>query len=194
MRQTAEDLVVRARVGDQNAIATIEMISDNAKRGVERALIAYRMIKQALEKVPVLIAGSLPIPKRRTSRVEHSFSNAVFAGEPDEQYGMTIVSLTPVVGELSIILLANGPPLFKTGRASRVAQSFKTPAEKHAFCLARRGAGCSNLVERAAFPASLQHAMAVGDAFGLAQKLQELRKPGAKLGDWDPRLAWEFGE
>ena len=194
MQQTADDLVVRSRVGDQNAIAIIEMTRDNAERGVPRALLAYRMIKQALERVPVLVAGTLPIPKMRSSRIEHSFSNAVFAGEPDEQYGQTIVSYAPNLGELGIILLANGPPLFMTGRARCIAQTFKTPDEKNAFCLARRGAGCANLVERATFPRPLQHAMAVGDSFGLAQKLQTLRQPGAKMSDWDPRLGWEFGE
>jgi hypothetical protein len=194
MRQTAEDLVVRARVGDQNAIAIIEMTRDNAARGMERAAIAYCMIKKSLERVPILVAGTLPIPKRRSPRVEYSFASAVFAGEPDEEYGKTIVAYAPNLGALGIILLANGPSLTMTGRARQIAQTFKSSEEKNAFCLARRGAGCANMVERAQFPKDLQRAMAVGDSFGLAQKLQTLRKPGARMSDWDPRLGWEFGE
>jgi len=194
MIQTAEDLVVRARVGDQNAIAIIEMTRDNAERGMQRALVAHKMIKRALERVPVLVAGTLPIPKLRSSRIEYSFASAVFAGEPDTEYGQTIVSYAPSLGALGIILLANGPPLFMTGRARSIAQTFKTPDEKNAFCLARRGAGNANALERSQFPKPLQHAMAVGDSFGLAQKLQTLRKPGARMTDWDPRLGWEFGE
>src|SRR5882672_4652293 len=44
MQMTAEQLVERARVGDQNAVAMISAIRAGATKGVKRAKIAFKML------------------------------------------------------------------------------------------------------------------------------------------------------
>lgn len=56
MREAAESLVVRARAGDQNAIAMIMRIRESVPRS-RRASAAYEMIREYVSKHPVVDAG-----------------------------------------------------------------------------------------------------------------------------------------
>ncbi len=56
MRAAAESLVVRARAGDQNAIAMIMRIRESVPRS-RRAAAAYEMVREYVSKHPVTEAG-----------------------------------------------------------------------------------------------------------------------------------------
>lgn len=56
MRAAAESLVVRARAGDQNAIAMIMRIRESVPRS-RRAAAAYEMVREYVSKHPVVEAG-----------------------------------------------------------------------------------------------------------------------------------------
>jgi hypothetical protein len=53
MKQGAEELVLRAREGDQNAMAMIASVAQNAKRGDKRAQMSVRLLQQYIQAHPV---------------------------------------------------------------------------------------------------------------------------------------------
>jgi hypothetical protein len=54
MKQGAEELVLRAREGDQNAMATIASIAQNAKQGSQRAQVSVRLLQQYIQAHPAV--------------------------------------------------------------------------------------------------------------------------------------------
>jgi uncharacterized protein with GYD domain len=196
MQMGAEDLVIRSRAGDQVATAQIQVIGQNAKKKVPRAVKSSRMIADYIKANPVdgpfVITNTvLPTDSRKEKRVRAKFVN--IAGSEDlEEYGASVVSLLPAVGWFGVVALANGPSLVKSGRARAIACSFANREEKHAFCFGRKY--CSEPDFLAVAHPPLRHALDLGIKFGWAQKIQQVRLPNSKISDFDPAAGWELGE
>lgn len=193
MRMTAEDLVIRAREGEQNAAALILEIGKNAKRGNPRAIKSRKLIQEAINSLPLRPLSVVPALHRESLPAKH-FAHVVVGAEGPEPYGAQVTTLLPSMGIRGVVMLANGPPLLKSGRARAIAQSYPTQSERHAFCLARRYAGMAVSSERAELHPRLQRAMTVGDCFGIAQKIQAVRLPDSCISTFDPAVGWELGE
>jgi hypothetical protein len=193
MRMTAEDLVIRTRAGEQNSAALLLEIGKNAKRGNRRALRSKQLIEEAIANIPLRTLSVVPAVHRESVPAKH-FARIVVGADGPEPYGAQVMTLLPVLGIRGVVMLANGPTLIKSGRARAIAQSYPTASERHAFCLARRHAGSACPSERAQLHPRLQNAMMVGDCFGIAQKIQELRLPNSSISAFDPAVGWELGE
>jgi hypothetical protein len=193
MRMTAEDLVIRTRAGEQNSAALILEIGKNAKRGNPRSVKSKRLIEEAIANIPLQTLSVVPALHRESLPAKH-FARIVVGAEGPEPYAAKVTSMLPMLGIRGVVMLANGPSLIKSGRARAIAQSYPTAHERHAFCLARRYAGQANASERASLHPRLQNALAVGDCFGMAQKIQAVRLPDSSISAFDPAVGWELGE
>jgi len=202
MRLAAEDLVIRTRAGDQVAIAVIFNIGQNAKAGNPRSIKAKRYIEECIARIPLRstidyrlstidsFSGQQPIAH---SHLHKALTRVVVAG--DENYGQDIITLLPAAGWRGVILLANGPSLIKTGKVRAVAQTIPDPSHRHAFCTGQRYAGRAyDISERRRLDPQVKAALELGEAFGLAQKVQAVRRPEARISDFDPETGWELGE
>jgi len=185
--------VIRTRAGEQVAAAILLGIGQNAEKGEPRAVKARRYIQKAISTIPLQTLKKLPA-LRRERRAQEQFARVVVGAESPEQYAAQAITLLPVVGIRGIVALANGPCLLKTGRARVIAQAFTTPIERHAFCVSRKHCGHVDSAQRANFHPSVQRAMTIGNAFGLAQKIQAVRLPDSRISDFDVAIGWELGE
>ena len=193
LRLACEDLVIRARAGEQIAAAILMNVGKNAAKGNARAVKSKKVIEQVIADLPISTLGVVPGLKRENLPVE-KFANVVVGGEGPDQYGAEMRKLLPHMGMRGIVMLANGPHLHKTGRARAIAVAYENPLERHAFCLSRRHAGCRDDRARLRLHPRVQHAMMMGESFGMAQKIQAVRLPNSKISDFDPATGWELGE
>jgi hypothetical protein len=202
MKLASEDLVIRARAGDQVAIATIALVGQNADRGLARAIKSRRFIRQAISKIPLRAVDPVFSPfgdlsalhPKREAKLARRFAEVVVGADGPEPYAANVMMLLPTTGWRGVVMLANGPSLLNSGRARALALGFANSHERNAFCLARRHAGKVDSEARARMPVTIQKAMQLGDAFGLAQKIQAVRLPGSRISDYDPNTGWELGE
>jgi hypothetical protein len=93
MRRAAESLVIRARAGDQNAIAMIMKIRENVPRS-RRAALAYDLIDKYIKKNPVSKAvrfGADRIQAEVTKETTlHGVKQAVAKGRSSKDYSKVV--------------------------------------------------------------------------------------------------------
>jgi hypothetical protein len=194
-RIIAEDVVIRARLGEQVAQANIMLVSDAAKRGDERAKRGLRAIERAIEEIPQQPLKVLP-GYAREHIPAHQFARVVVGVEGPEAYGADIQRHLVPMGLRGIVMLANGPSLHKTGRARAIAIAFETHHETKAFCVGRKSPPNSFPDERVrrTIPPKLRSALEVGERFAAAQRIQAVRLDDSKISDFDVIVGWELGE
>jgi hypothetical protein len=211
LRAAAEELVERARAGDQVAQATLQLVGENAQKGVPRAVLTHKITLEVLDENPPKIghlSGDIgsDLPARKDRFLQRKFYSVIGAEEPEE-YGTGVAAMLPLVGWCGVVTLANGPSLLRTGRARAVAQNLPSPQEKDAFCTGRKY--CTELSTMVSWYANhlsadqmlgiatnptMKTALLLGVAFGMAQKIQAVRQPDSRISDFDPATGWEFGE
>lgn len=165
-RKLAGQVVVRAREGDQNAMALMVLARENAQKGNPQAIASMKFFQEYVTANPV---GDAP-----------SFGEECSA------------SVAPDVS--ASIQLANGPPITNS-RVRRVLASFGSEhaartlahgikhwnAEDQVTSLSAR----LNRLEREIFK--------LGRTIGQARAIQRVRN-GAPLAALSKRVAWELGE
>ena len=162
-----ENLVRRARLGDQNAMAMIAMVRERADKGVVRARQAHAALLAYAQS--------------------HAFSgligpDATMAGE----------RLSPGALRASSSL-ANGPLLTRARILEIAATLGEDQAKALLFGCAHFREPKVLTTYGAQYPES-QGAFQAGAAIGSARAIQMLRVPGASLGRFSPMVAWELGE
>jgi hypothetical protein len=172
MRRDAESQVIRAREGDENAMAMIRAVTEAAKAGSQRARVAHGIISAYIKTHPVK-DGADPI-----------------GFDP----------LPPFVTQShrAAVRLANGPTITGdrfnrmvaafAGESSRGARIVQFGAEKfqHEDALAEAKAALASHAEAAL--------LELGKIIGHALALQKVRQPGAPIAAFDKNVAWELGE
>ena len=166
-RMAAQSLVDRARCGDQNAMAIIALVAQNAKTS-QRAAMAQSYIQAYIKANPVKEDGS-------------------FGTEPND--GETSVSRTAV-------RLANSPPLTKKRILNMVnvfggARTRKRKLLAHG--MTKFGADPQVEELRGRLDAVEKALLDFGRAIGLGRAIQIVRQNG-RIAAISPAAAWEHGE
>ncbi len=186
MKLAAQNLVTRARCGDQNAMAMISEVTRAAKSGKsERASRAFTLIRSYIQRNPIL-DGQGPC--------KLSAPEARIAGEIRKNPApSTVAALLPAIkdGLCGAIILANAKPVTKL-MLSEIRGSFPSQGEQKAFMLGYQKG--SNLgPETLKMSQDERLAAKVGFCTSIARRLQAVRK-GAPLKVYSKDVAWELGE
>lgn len=166
-RKVAEAFCKRAREGDQNAMAMIALVRDNAKRRIPQAVSAFNFMQNFVKTNPV---------------------------QPGSSFGAEqTVCVRPDMG--GAILLANGPSL-SNPRIRKVAASFGAEArgvllEGLRKWQAQHDDIHTQLAER--LDLIKRDILKMGRTIGKARALQALRANGP-IAAYNSKVAWELGE
>jgi hypothetical protein len=187
IRAASESLVRRARIGDQNAMATIRCIAEESEKGSERAQTSRRAIENYIAKYPAdspqLVPGTL-VTRELASLPE----------DDTEAYAAHLTTIAPGAPDVEVatLAIANGPVL-TPARLERIAAQFsddERPTFEVGFNSACRDHEMRALVT--ACPQDLRRVLFVGHATGRAQALQGARRGKIHLGRLDPILGAEL--
>lgn len=164
--EAAHTLVRRSRNGDQNAMAIIALVRDNAKSGNVQAVMTAKLMKQYIDTHPVTI-----------DTLDMGYDDMVpVAADPRTESTRA-----------TAIRLAQGPKL-DTARVSSFIKAAGFGAEE----IASFKHGYAGRPMRNPHP-RIQRANKFGAVVGHARKLQEIQS-GGSMSKFDPMIGWELGE
>lgn len=167
-RKVAEAFCTRARLGDQNAMAMMAMVRDNAKRGNPEAVQSFQYMKDFVAKNPV-VPGS-------------------FSGE------MCAPCMNPDTH--GAVQLANGPML-SNSRISKVVASFGEEDQQIILQGIRKWQSDHDEIHKklsARLDSMQREILKIGRTLGKARALQIVRSPNGPIAAYSPAAAWELGE
>lgn len=191
----AAQLVERARMGDQNAIALICQVRDNAKRGNSRAQQGFKALQLYVENNPVASQGTMGeeiAGEVEANQLARQVCNAAFEGEYVEVVRELVPNLASQSVEKAIVALANGPSLLPRDESTYISDVYNTLSqpEKKMFAVGYR----HGISELASIPSSLQCAFLLGHILGTARAIQAVRLPRVPISVLDPQTGFELGE
>jgi hypothetical protein len=188
-RQGAQQLVERARAGDQNAVAMIAMVGQNARQGNPRAKSAYALILEFIQKnSPKSIMGAetaeaLGVLKEPSNPLESVFNvlcNLPILGDP-------------LAIQAACVILGNGPawskPKVKSIDASLAG------AEQNLFRYGFDNAASQKQLQPIAqqLPKEAIGFLCAGHCIGSARKIQLARLPQVPVSVLSADVGWELG-
>lgn len=189
----AEELVLRSRAGDQNAMATISMIRKNAARGNERAQLTLQMIKEFIGQFPVQDKPQKFGAEQARPKTDLAIVHEEVKREDPLQYSSAVIALLPVFVGRNLnqvaVLLSNGADLLEADnpRISAVVKAFPQRARE----MFELGMQCRT-AKRAKFLGD--EFAAIGYSVGRARTIQGIRSGKLPIADLDNMAAWELGE
>jgi len=194
----AQQIIDRARQGDQNALALICQIRDNARKKNPRAMQAFKALKTYIDKNPIRMSvsfGEEMLHEQECDILAIELLDACFG---EEDYCSVVKELVPELAAKSmpkvITTLTNGPSLMIDSEGGNlfleVRDSYPTEAEQNAFMVGMQ----YGIQELAQVPLNLQGAFLLGHVLGTARKFQAARLPDVPLKVLSPSLGAEFGE
>jgi len=191
----AGQLVERARMGDQNALALICQVRDNAKQGNPRAKLGYKALQVYIENHPVVEQGTMGedlADEAEVCIIAEDVNDAAFEGDYVEVVREMVPDLAAKSIPKAIVALANGPSLLKRDGSTYITEVYDslTDMEKTMF---ERGYK-QGVTELAAIPSSLQCAFLLGHVLGTARAIQAVRLPGVPIRVLAPQTGSELGE
>lgn len=173
IRVGAENLVLRARQGDQNAMAMLIAVRKKARAGAPRAIAALRAIKIYIEDHPPTETCDFGYEAKKN--VETALAKHVEHENPLHYVSAVLTYLPHVRNERAIVLIANGP-LVCNNLLSAVSSSLGGPREEKQF---KDGFNGKPIPSDAAM---------IGSIFKKARELQAARR-----GKFSPLIAYELG-
>lgn len=189
MKAAAENLVERARSRDQNAMAMIAMIREEAEKGSQRAKTSVDLLKEYIAKHPAEEGPRFSGEKPATGLVKRV--KQASEEENPYAYALSIATYLPNASHdiVTIVMLANGPPLLKA-KIFDIASSFGSEGEAKLFL-----AGTDPKVRTPIhLPNQARRVFNAGRCVGVARAIQGIRYPNVPLGTLSKRIAWELGE
>lgn len=179
LQSMVESVVRRARNGDQNAMALIALVRDNAKKGHPKAQETFALLNEYVRCNPV--GGSHMGYEPDYVALTQAAGGARWNGDPD------YVALTQAVdarwgGEYADAVALSHGPLLTNPRIRALLARFNG-AQQHAIVFG---------IEH---PTSQHkgHAVRIGRILGHARRLQAVRHR-MPLSHFDPMVGWELGE
>jgi hypothetical protein len=103
------DVVLRSRVGDQNAIATIVECKKSAAQGSRQAARMVKLLMQFIRNNPVgktAIGNEAIVQRQLTTSIRQALT-----APSTMHYGVAVVAFVPSSKTNPVLLLANGPEL-----------------------------------------------------------------------------------
>ena len=171
----AENLVLRSRQGDQNAMAMLIAVRKSARQGSPKARVALKVIREYIEDHPPTETCEFGYEAKR------AVSNALVKhvdNEP-EQYSFGVLNLLPFLDdEKGIVLIANGP-LLDSYLIGLVRECLSEREQRH-FDLGISGKVTSSKACR------------LGNLFMRARELQAARRGVFRL--CSPLIQYELGD
>lgn len=167
MQLAVRDIVLRARVHDQNAIATIVENKIRAHQGIPQARKMRGLLERYVQNNPVnkpSIGNDAIVQRQLTT----SLQTAITAPST-LHYATAVAALVPSSKSNPIILLANGPELDDT-RVNSIIMSLPE-------------------TERQGFPTSK-----LGYCVAQARRIQSVREGHAPISSISRMAGWELGE
>lgn len=188
IKDGAQDLVERSRAGDQNAMALICLVRDNAAKGNVRACQAADEILKYITDNPTEEVQK--ITTRKLEKLVREVQKAAFAGEFIEAVTSGVPEIAVHSIPKAVVTMANGPNLVKTDKLKTLFDSFESDDERKAFQMGfKHGTGEMNGI-----PPKLRGPFILGHIIGTAYKLQVIRLPNTPLSIFSASLGAEFGE
>lgn len=203
----AIDLVRRARVGDQNAVAMLIMVKKSAGMGSKRAKEALKVITEYIKSHPVngkckVGFGCTPATQRVINRLHSQI------GAEPQTYVLAIIDAIPQIPDAShaAVSLANLGDLLRDKKGKSWARTQDDnprikgmlnklkPECRAAFLHGMQS--CGKPLHKIIVPndRGLQDAMHLGRSVGIARKIQAVRLPEVPISAISPMAAWELGE
>lgn len=185
IERAAEDLVVRSRARDQNAIAILTLIGQNAARGVPRAIETLRAVQAYTAAHPyrqfVFGSDAPPAPPPNTRFVREAVGH-LSSREPARRQAAEVMlpEVCRANQDAAVLVLWRGA-LLDSARIKRLMAALE-PADRKAFA---RGARRPERVS--ASPAELY-----GAAVSKARRIQLFSEPNSKAGVLGSSIGWEL--
>lgn len=188
--QGAKELVDRARAGDQNAMAMLQKVGENARAGDPKARAGHDQVLSYIQKNPVKSAYD--------PRASQALGILKEPSNPEGAILDVLVSLPdlPDVGraiQAACVILSKGRPWNKP-RVQLVDSLLTPPAQepfRYAFDHALEPQSLASAREQC--DPELSGYLCAGHCIGLARKLQLLRLPQVPASSLCEGIAWELG-
>lgn len=174
VERTAQDVVERARAGDQVAMGLMAQVRDRAKQGNPRAKQSLRAMQRYIDKNPPVTIGKEA--NGTTSPLAPIAAKALWTNPTPK----VIVTALPLMRFWQgVVALVHGPRL-DNERLVHISDELhgeNQPAFKEAVVDFRNPKG-----------------WAMGRIVGLARCIQRLQIPSVPISTFCPATAWELGE
>lgn len=168
--EAAQQVVRRARNGDQNAMGMIAEVRKAAIGGMPQAIMSAKLMRQYIDTHPVS-------------------AETLEMGYGDMKPRTPSASAKPVdPSETRAITLSHGPKLTDASVLSALRAAGFGAEEYHSFKHGYAGRKMRNPDKR------VQAANAFGKIVAKARKLQAVREPNSRVSDYSPIIGWELGE
>lgn len=182
-------------MGDQNAIALICQVRDNAKKGNQRAQQGMKALQLYIENNPVVSQGSMGeemAHEAETNVLARDVCNAAFEGDYVEVVRELVPDLASQSVPKAVVALANGPSLLNRDGSTYISDVYNTlsEAEKKVFAVGYR----HGISELASIPSGLHCAFILGHILGTARAIQAVRLPRVPVSVLAPQTGFELGE
>jgi hypothetical protein len=172
----AEELVIRSRQGDQNAMAILGAIRGRAQAGEERAKRAFQAVHDYIRNHPPTadFAGD------SNKNLEKIYAMAKPNQESEILRSIGLQIFTPSLPtDKAIVLVANGPPITQD-YVNNILVPYPNPEMLMGIKQSK-----SKISNRPDFRA--------GQIIGRAKMLQDVRRPLSSFKPLCPVMAWELG-
>jgi hypothetical protein len=192
MQAGAESLVLRARSRDQNAMAILALIGEQARAGNERAKLAANLVEVYCKKNP----GYAPTigEDGEDSSVHPVLARIANSRTPLYVYPLslaTYISHAPP-DMRTVVCLANGPRLTRD-RILEIASRLANDDESHSFLSGIENAHNVEEALKVREQVSDSNLFRAGRMLGQARAIQKYRADGKVIG-MCADSAWEMGE
>lgn len=196
MKLVAGEIVDRARDGDQNAMALLQRIGENARRGVPRAQVAFGLCQEYMNTHD---PNSFGAERRQVRGLLGTVSNAIRKRAEPLEYSTALHALLP--GILTVVdpsdaavIISNGPELIgkDNERLSAILAAFPTDDERKAFAAGASTDHVDQALQKV--KVALKPACAIGYIVGLARRIQLVRLPETPISAFSKDVAWEIGD
>lgn len=190
--EACKELVIRARAGDQNAMALIIEVGKAARNGSETAKLSAQHIEAYCK--------ANPPPSRSDKNVGNwsermqSYVNELQSNFGEEELGESIVVLLPMMGQYGINTLANGIRL-SNDIIAEISAEFGSEVEQHAFQFAVANADQTDRIKKNVSKLNKEtaYAVLVGCCVGEARNIQLVRLPQVPISIISEKAAEELG-
>ena len=210
LNHSAIDLVQRARVGDQNAVAMLMMLKKSALAGGELAKTSMTLVDKYIKENPMPDwAGCIGFGCSPATQVIINQLHSRIGADPDD-YAQAIHDELPRIDnpQFAAVPLANLGNLLMDKKGKLARTLYGNPRIKSLIKkLHNRGAvqafvygmqSCnkpiSKLKPEGEYSQDKRAALHMGRSIGIARKIQAVRLPNVPIATISPMAAWELGE
>jgi hypothetical protein len=198
VQQAARELVERARQGDQIAIASISIVTKQAKQGNPKSKVAYQAIETYIKKNPVKVYTSFGYDVLRETLADERAVDLESAMGND--YTKAIIGVAPQVAIKSvpkaIVTIANGPSLLQQDSSTLIdelGKNFSDEKLRRAFALGVKHCDAA-MAQIQKLPPECHSPLMIGYLIGMARRIQAIRLPNVPVSVLCRTAGWELGE